>query len=106
MVGQCTHTLSLPEVFFEARGKVMEMVEHYPSQGKPAKLPTSAVNVPAFTHRRMIGVWHSMVGMARAQRWADVKPAHVAPLGTSPGLREGHRPFPPYCAIRQSCADA
>ena len=45
MVGQCTHTLSLPEVFFEARGKVMEMVEHYPSQGKPAKLPTSAVNV-------------------------------------------------------------
>ena len=39
MVGQCRHTLSLPEVFFEARGKVMEMVEHYPSQGKPAKLP-------------------------------------------------------------------
>ena len=27
MVGQCRHTLSLPEVFFEARGKVMEMVE-------------------------------------------------------------------------------
>ena len=39
MVGQCTHTLSLPEVFFEARGKVMEMVDHSPSQGKPAKLP-------------------------------------------------------------------
>jgi len=40
MVGQCRHTLSLPEVFFEARGKVMEMVELSPSQGKSAKLPS------------------------------------------------------------------
>ena len=39
MVGHYRHTLSLPEVFFEARGKVMEMVEHSPSQGKPAKVP-------------------------------------------------------------------
>ena len=39
MVGQCRHPLSLPEVFFEARSKVMEMVEHSPRQGKPTKLP-------------------------------------------------------------------
>ena len=39
MVGQCRHTLSLPEVFFEARGKVMEMKEHSRSRGLPAKLP-------------------------------------------------------------------
>ena len=38
------HTLNLPEVLFGARGKVLLMEEHSPSQpppcqGKPAKLP-------------------------------------------------------------------
>ena len=39
MVGQCRHALSLPEVFFEARGKVMEMVEHSPARGTASQLP-------------------------------------------------------------------
>ena len=39
MVGQSRHTLSLPGVFLEARGKVIEMEEHSPSRGEPAKLP-------------------------------------------------------------------
>jgi hypothetical protein len=38
-VGQSRHTLSLPEMFFAARGKVMEMKEHSRSRGLPAKLP-------------------------------------------------------------------
>ena len=42
-VGQSRHTLSLPEVFFEARGKVMEMEEHFHSRGLPAKLPEAPV---------------------------------------------------------------
>ena len=53
MVGQCRHTLSLPEVFFEARGKVMEMVEHSPSQGKPAKLPIICYERPV----SRLGAW-------------------------------------------------
>ena len=40
-VGQNRDPLSLPEVFFEARGKVMEMEEHSPSRGEPAKLPVA-----------------------------------------------------------------
>ena len=39
MVGQSRHALSLPGVFFEASGRVMEMEEHSPSRGEPAKLP-------------------------------------------------------------------
>ena len=38
-VGQSSLTVSLPEMFFAARGKVMEMKEHSRSRGLPAKLP-------------------------------------------------------------------
>ena len=39
MVGQCRLTLSLPVVFFEARGKVMEMVEQSPARRTASQLP-------------------------------------------------------------------
>ena len=63
----------------------MEMEEHPPSWGKPAKLPIIRCERPLSTPRCMVGVWRSMEGMVSAQWWAAVKPTHVAPLDTSLG---------------------
>ena len=64
----------------------MEMEEHSPSWGKPAKLPiSSSVNVRFHTSVHGWRTWRSMVGMGSAQWWAAVKPTYVAPLDTSLG---------------------
>ena len=61
----------------------MEMEEHSPSQGKPAKLPIVLCERP-LSH---LGAWlaygNVWWGWSADRGWAAVKPTTVAPLDTS-----------------------
>ena len=85
MGGQCEHSETLPTVPCVSRSKVMEMGEHSPNWGKPAKLPIVLYARPLSHLGGMVGVWRSMVGLGSAQWWAAVNPTYVAPLDTSLG---------------------
>ena len=59
----------------------MEMEEHPPSWGKPAKLPIIRCERP-LSH---LGAWLAYGVNGSTQWWAVMKPTHVAPLDTSLG---------------------
>ena len=73
------HSETLPTVPCVSRSKVMEMGEHSPNWGKPAKLPIVLYARPRSHLGGMVGVWRSMVGLGSAQWWAAVNPTYVAP---------------------------